>query len=256
MGFLGSIGKAFTRGVTAVATGGISEVARAVAPQTARTLEAAFAPTTLPALTKALSYAAVPATGGTSMAFDFRNLFGTVGGVLQGVSAVPALQTVGQFTSAFAPYVPAPSVQPVAQQAQIISAGRAPALTKEVFDAGMKVLNRVGLPVPAVAGRFISTLKRVLGSLMALARRTPAGTIISLLVGLGLTAYEANLLTAWYSVKRKRRRMNPANSKALRRAARRIQSFHRLCTHTDVLKMRRRKTVGRCATCRSSPCRC
>ena len=35
-----------------------------------------------------------------------------------------------------------------------------------------------------------------------------------------------------------RRRMNPANSKALRRAARRIESFHRLCTTTDRLRSR------------------
>lgn len=38
-----------------------------------------------------------------------------------------------------------------------------------------------------------------------------------------------------------RRRMNPANSKALRRATRRIQSFHRLCVTTDVLKGKKRR---------------
>lgn len=39
-----------------------------------------------------------------------------------------------------------------------------------------------------------------------------------------------------------RRRMNPANSKALRRAARRIESFHRLCQTTDRLRPHRRKS--------------
>lgn len=37
------------------------------------------------------------------------------------------------------------------------------------------------------------------------------------------------------------RRMNPANSKALRRAQRRLKSFHRLCVHTDALKPHRRR---------------
>lgn len=36
------------------------------------------------------------------------------------------------------------------------------------------------------------------------------------------------------------RRMNPANSKALRRAQRRLKSFHRLCSDSDVFKTKRR----------------
>jgi len=38
-----------------------------------------------------------------------------------------------------------------------------------------------------------------------------------------------------------RRRMNPANAKALRRSVRRIESFHRLCKSTDIVKGRRRR---------------
>jgi len=54
-----------------------------------------------------------------------------------------------------------------------------------------------------------------------------------------------------------RRRMNPANAKALRRAAGRIRSFHKLCTHTDLLKSRgRRVGAARCGSCKRSPCRC
>lgn len=53
------------------------------------------------------------------------------------------------------------------------------------------------------------------------------------------------------------RRMNPANSKALRRSMRRIKSFHRLCSTADILKSRGRRRVGSsCGTCRKSPCRC
>mgnify|MGYP003417051137 CR=1 FL=1 len=42
------------------------------------------------------------------------------------------------------------------------------------------------------------------------------------------------------------RRMNPANSKALRRATRRIKSFHRLCGEADVIKTRRRSCAKKC----------
>lgn len=76
---------------------------------------------------------------------------------------------------------------------------------------------------------------------------------------LGITVAElATLITT--SNARKRRRMNPANSKALRRAARRIKSFHKLCTHTDVLRGRGRGRAvavrSSCGTCKKSPCRC
>lgn len=149
-----------------------------------------------------------------------------------------------------------PEVLPVSQEVAVRSQPRT-TMTKEVFDALNKVLSKLGLQ-PRTVGAFMSTAKRALSSIAAFARRTPAGTIVSVLIGLGLTAYEANLLTAWHAQRRKSRRMNPANSKALRRAARRIKSFHRLCVHTDVLKSRSRRSYGgsRCGTCKRSPCRC
>lgn len=42
------------------------------------------------------------------------------------------------------------------------------------------------------------------------------------------------------------RRMNPANAKALRRATRRIKSFHKLCGDADVIKTRRRSCAKKC----------
>lgn len=46
------------------------------------------------------------------------------------------------------------------------------------------------------------------------------------------------------------RRMNPANSKALRRAARRIKGFHKLCSHSDLIKTHRRApSRGACGSC-------
>lgn len=54
-----------------------------------------------------------------------------------------------------------------------------------------------------------------------------------------------------------RRTMNAANPKALRRAARRIKSFHKLCGTADLIKTRRStRGFGRCGSCKKSPCRC
>jgi len=60
------------------------------------------------------------------------------------------------------------------------------------------------------------------------------------------------------AVIKKHRRMNPGNVKALRRSMRRVKSFHRLCTHVDVLKSRGRSRgrTAACPTCKKSPCRC
>lgn len=76
-------------------------------------------------------------------------------------------------------------------------------------------------------------------------------------VALGITVDElAQLITA--NASRKRRTMNPANGKALRRAARRIKSFHKMCGTIDLLKSRGRRypSRSRCGTCKKSPCRC
>lgn len=125
------------------------------------------------------------------------------------------------------------------------AAGASRGLTKEITVAGSKILGRLGIRITSISA-FSGTLKRTLSSIATLARRTPSGTMVSLLVGLGLTAMEAYTLTAWHAQRKKGRRMNPANSRALRRAARRIRSFHKLCQHTDLIKTRHT---------RKAPCR-
>lgn len=62
---------------------------------------------------------------------------------------------------------------------------------------------------------------------------------------LAITAEElAQLVMA--NATRKHRRMNPANVKALRRSMRRLDSFHRICQKSDMLRSRgRRKSSGR-----------
>lgn len=204
------------------------------------------------------------------MALNIGNILGTIGGVIgknnaSGNSFVSGLGGALTIASAFVPQRAAatPVVRktapvPMRPGGNVSVLPRAVSgLTQEIFNAGTKVLGRLGIPFTSTAGSFSSALRRSLGSIASLARRTPAGTIVSILAGLGLTALEANMLAAWYAQRKKGRRMNPANSRALRRAARRIKSFHRLCTHTDVLKTRgRSRSVGRCGSCRKSPCSC
>lgn len=52
------------------------------------------------------------------------------------------------------------------------------------------------------------------------------------------------------------RRMNAANGKALKRAARRIKAFHSLCGTADLLKTRSRRPGSKCTSCSKNPCRC
>lgn len=194
-----------------------------------------------------------------------------IGGLLQSASSIlgggqnpffqGASQVAGFASNFFQPSAslpsygpPSPMVQTMAAAPMIRSVGTA--LTRDIFDAGGKVLARLGISYGASASGFSSTLKRALSSIASLARRTPSGTMVSILAGLGLTLLEANMLTAWHAQRKKGRRMNPANARALRRAARRIKGFHRLCTHTDLIKSRGRRSVGRCGSCKKSPCRC
>lgn len=198
-----------------------------------------------------------------------------VGGLLQGVAGIfggnqnPYFQTVssvaGLASNFFQPSANVPAVaapRPMPMSPTLVSGPVAlprigVALTQEVFNAGNKMLARLGLRFPATTSGFTSVLRRALLSVASLARRTPVGTMVSVLIGLGLTAYEANLLTVWHSQRRRGRRINPSNSKALRRAVRRIKSFHKLCTHTDVIRSRgRSRTSARCGSCRKNPCRC
>lgn len=57
----------------------------------------------------------------------------------------------------------------------------------------------------------------------------------------------------------KRRRMNVANTRALRRSMRRLKGFHRLAGRVEQQLARsgsRRRRSTRCGTCRKSPCVC
>lgn len=62
-----------------------------------------------------------------------------------------------------------------------------------------------------------------------------------------------------YHSTHKRRRMNVANTKALRRSVRRLKGFDRLSHRVSGQLARaggKRRTARRCGTCRKSPCTC
>lgn len=208
--------------------------------------------------------------GVINMGLDLGGIFGGAANALSGFASgnyLGALQGGLQIaSSAFAPsavapmpmygpvYSPPPALpqhQPQVQQ------------TAAVFPAGAAALTRLGaITAPILAKMAVKLGLRARPSLnraMEIVRKTaklltsPEATAAAL----GVTVAElAQLITAHGA--RRHRRMNPANSKALRRAARRIKSFHKLCTHTDVLRGRGRKSSrgASCGTCKKSPCRC
>jgi uncharacterized membrane protein YfcA len=96
-----------------------------------------------------------------------------------------------------------------------------------------------------------------LQSLLSLLRRF-GPTALTAILGAELVA---DLVTLSATRAGRRRRMNPANVRALRRSVRRLQSFDRLSARVSaqlgrVASRRRGPRRGRCMTCRANPCRC
>lgn len=114
----------------------------------------------------------------------------------------------------------------------------------------MKIAARLGLRGIPSATRAMQIVRNMAKYL------SPAATATAL----GLTMGElATLITA--SQRRKRRRMNPANARALRRSLRRLRSFDRLASRvgaqlSSAVRGRRRSSHRRCVSCRKSPCIC
>jgi hypothetical protein len=69
----------------------------------------------------------------------------------------------------------------------------------------------------------------------------------------------SELVTFSTTKRARRKRMNPANTRALRRSLRRLQSFERLSSRVSQQLYRRqgmRRSTKRCRTCRKTPCMC
>lgn len=239
---------------------------------------AGFAAQILPALTPlAPFYAAGSALAEnversqSGMALNLSGILGATGSILSGAN-LGQFSGIGQLVggglqiagAAFAPqptYAAAPVYNPLPpyQQSQVPQARPVSQVPMAGTTAGVAmagVVSREGLKillakVASYLGRKNITLSRVVSLVRAWGRFLGP---LSVATALGLEVAELAILLSAHSSK-KRRRMNPANGHALRRAARRIKSFHRLCSHTDIIKRRGSRRAA-CGTCKRSPCRC
>lgn len=197
------------------------------------------------------------------MGFNVGQFLGGIGSIF-GQTSNPYLSGAGQVASAFAPAFSASNQQsnfgPVYSPPQ----GSSGPVAQPVM-AGGAVIGAAAGAVARMTAPILFRIAQKLGRRISLtgsiAMIRKMGKFLmdpaAIAVALGITVGElATLITAHSA--RKTRHMNAANGKALRRAARRIKSFHRMCGTIDLLKSRGRRSSRSvsCGTCRKSPCRC
>lgn len=270
MGLFGSIGHFFSSApkaivktithpaklATAIATGGASVVAPKVFKPVENVVGQLYNPQT------ALSALQLASPGGRAM--DLATLLGGVNAVsnLQKVTSAvtPSLGGVANLVTAGASLAGTflPKTTPMAPTQMAAAPKMLPALGTTAAAVGRRFAQKFpNLAAQIQKFRNLGYNKVTRGYLWNLLKRFGPEFIIS--VGILSAAAVTELMMAGPG----RRRMNPANPKALRRAARRIKGFHRMCSHVDLLKSRGRSRTHtvyagpqRCNTCRKSPCRC
>lgn len=234
---------------SAVSTGGLSlvspDIRKAVAPIT----DALVGKTALTAVTSiASARTGIPLTnlfqkpGGSPMSFNLGGFLGNVGTIL-GQSSIPGFQTAGQLATIGSQFVPQPTAQQMPQygpypQAQPVMAPamRAAAVAgTAVATVGRSFFNKY--PNLATAIQMLRNQGRNITRAKLYSAMKRFGPELLVSGGILTAAAVSELMVAGPGT----RRMNPANSRALRRAAGRIRSFHKLCQHTDLLKTRHRR---------------
>lgn len=189
--------------------------------------------------------------GGANLG-QFSDIAHLVGGGLQIAGSAfapsPSVSYVSAPVYGAMPSYPSPTIQaqPVMSAAPVIgvAAGAVARVTAPIL---AKIAVKLGL-------RARPSLKRAIEIVRKAAKILQSPEAVA--VALGITTAElATLIVSHNS--RKQRHMNPANAKALRRAARRIKSFHRMCTHVDLLKTKRHSASrGGCFKCGKRKCSC
>lgn len=125
------------------------------------------------------------------------------------------------------------------------------------------------------AGKNMATLFPALAAAMVQLSARYAGATIPWLLGLlrkygpqfliaqGIVSSAALMELLLYKSRHKHRRMNSLNPKALTRSIRRLSSFERKAAKVSAQLGRvarkgghRRRSAGRCVSCRSNPCKC
>lgn len=228
---------------TAIATGGIS----VVAPKITKPIEKAIGSTLYnPQLALAVvTRGQAGSIGGAKpMGINLGGLLGGVGQALSGVtganaSGIRALGTISSIAAAAVPVKATGNPLGVATT----KTGVTPAMSlagpaiRSVATVGRSFFNRFPNLALALQTYRNAGKKVTRGKLFGLVRRFGPEIVIS---GGLLTAAAVNeLMIAGPGT----RRMNPANTKALRRSMRRVESFHKLCQRTDMLRTRGRRKV-------------
>ena len=209
----------------------------------------------------ARSFAAPRPTGVDAMGHEFEaglvngggGFFSGFGDILTGVVqevGIPLLRQeflptqVGGFGAA-ASQVGLPAIRPAA-----VAVGPVAARMGGVFRVGAIALNTV------VSAMRSAGVRATVAKARAFVKRFGPEAAVGFFAGfVGSEVANRAVLEAAFL---KGRRMNPGNASALRRAVRRVESFHRLCKRADVIAGPRRRRPGtrRCSVCKVSPCRC
>lgn len=256
-------GKVAKRATAAVVTGGLSEIpgTKKLVAGVSKTASTLLAPTSVgdlfhsanllagPAAATLLGPAALPLVGPTVLptlqptgvqgTMGLENILGGLKGVLSTVGGFGG--TTGQiaqvgssFLSGFLPAQgPIRTAQPFMDTGMMTPVA---ALSPAVATSAMTAVAQILMKMSAFLGKKM-TLTSAMRVIRNLSNMLASPAAIGAAIGLSLGEIGA-LITA--SSMKKHRRMNPGNAKALRRAHRRVESFHRLCMTNDKLRTRRR----------------
>lgn len=254
------------RVIAGVATGGLTEVSRAtgIAPGLPDLAQAILAPTRPSDLVTSLSVFQNPggavaqiltgaetldAGGGSPVAGNFLGGLAGVLGTTSGFGgSVGTLSQIGSgFLSGFLP-----AQGPVAGRGfgdsnqQFSPTPTMSGGVRAIATAGASMAASVLAKMSAMAGKNI-TLRAAMIVIRRLAKLLGSPTAVALALGISLGELQT-ILTENALKGSSGRRMNAGNVKALRRAHRRINSFHKLCGENDRLRSPRRRSTRKSPT--------
>jgi hypothetical protein len=116
----------------------------------------------------------------------------------------------------------------VAVEGGMMPTGGMVKITQLLASAVFKLAERLGIPLAATTASVSRVGGRVWASITAFAARNPGLNVLTLLLGLGLTAEEAAHFLAWGATKRRRRRARGISGRDLRTTRRTIRRVVRI----------------------------
>jgi hypothetical protein len=219
---------------TAVLTGGLSVAApKIAAPLTSAVQSTLFNPQlALSLLSKNPIGAATALQGGGNMGLDLGGIFGSIGSIFGG-NQNPIFNGISGIANIAQQFVP-PTGAPNMSTTQLAARPLLPAAAGAVRTIGRGFFAKYPNLATAIQGYRNMGKNVTRAKLWSLVKRFGPELVIS--GGILTAAAVSELMVAGPG----RRRMNPANVKALRRSLRRMESFHKLCARVDRLRPHRR----------------